>query len=71
MYFTSKVNLYITGLGGDFWKYLIGEFIFRVTIKIHYSFIVCRIPFSQEDKLLLSFTEQYFIVNKLFRENWV
>ena len=42
-----KVNLYITVLGGDFWKYLNGEFVFNVTIKIHYSFNVCRIPFSQ------------------------
>ena len=66
-----KVNLYNTVLGGDFWKYLNGEFVFHVTIKIHYSFIVCRIPFSQEDKLLQSYTEQYFIVNKLFWENWV
>ena len=32
---------------------------------------MCRIQFSQEDKLLQSFTEQYFIVNKLFWENWV
>ena len=35
--------------GGNFWKYLNGEFFFHVTIKIQYSFIVCRIPFSQED----------------------
>ena len=68
MYFTSKakVNLYITVLGVDFVKYLNGEFVFHETIKIHYYFIVCRIPFPQEDKLLQSFTEQYFIVNKLF-----
>ena len=33
--------------------------------------IVCRIPFSQDNVHLQSFTEQYFIVNKLFRENWV
>ena len=57
--------------GGDFWKYLNGEFVFHVTIKIHYSFIVCRISFSQEDVHLQSFTEQYFIVNELFWENWV
>ena len=60
----SKVNLYITVLGGDFWKYLNGEFVFYVTIKIHYSFNVCRITFSQEDVHLQSFTEQYLIVNK-------
>ena len=66
-----KVNLYITELGGDFWKYLDGEFVFHATIKIHNSFIVCRISFSQEDVNLQSYTEQYFIVNKLFWENWV
>ena len=54
-----KINLYNTVLGGDFWKYLNGEFIFHVSIKIHYSFIVFRIPFSREEKLLQSFTEQY------------
>ena len=53
-------------LGGDFEKYLNWEFVSYVTIKIHYSFIVCKIPFSQEDKLLQAFTEQYFIVNELF-----
>ena len=62
-----KVNLYITVLGGD----LNGEFVFHVTIKIHYSFIVYRITFSQEDVHLQSFTEKYFIINKLFLENWV
>ena len=66
-----KVNLYIKVLGGDFWKYLNGEFVFHVTIKIHNFSIVCRIPFSQEDVNLQSYTEQYFIVNKLFWENWV
>ena len=49
-------------LGGD----LNGEFVFPVTIKIHYSFIVCRIPFSQEDVLLQSLTEQYFIAYLMF-----
>ena len=63
----SKVNQYIT----VFLEIFRWRFVFHVTIKIHYSFIVCRIPFSQEDKLLQSFTEQYFIVNKLFWENWV
>ena len=66
-----KVNLYITVIGGNFWKYLNGEFVFHVTIKIHYYFIVCRIPFLQEDVHLQSFTEQYFISNKLFYEKWV
>ena len=62
----------MTVLGGDFWKYLIiREFVFHLTIKIHYTFIVCRIPFSQEDVIWQSFTEQYFIVYKLFWENWV
>ena len=64
----QKVNPYNKVLGGDFWKYMYlnGEFVFHETIKIHNSFIVCRIPFSQENKLLQSFTVQYFIVNKLF-----
>ena len=32
MYFIlPMVNLYITVLGGDFWKYLNGEFVFHVT----------------------------------------
>ena len=53
------------------WKHLNEEFVFHVTINIHYSFILCRIPFSQEDVYLQSFTEQYFIVNELFGENWV
>ena len=66
-----KVNLYITVLGGDFWKYLNGEFDFHATIKILYSFIVCRIPFLQGDVHLQAFTKQYFIANKLFWENWV
>ena len=66
-----KVNLYITVLGGDFWKYLNGEFFFHLTIEIHSSFIVCRITLLQEDVLLQSFTEQYFIVNKRFWDNWV
>ena len=74
MYFTFKgqsVN-FSTGGGGDFfWKYLKGEFVFYITVKIHDSFIVCRITFSQEDAHLQSFTEQYFIVNKRFWENWV
>ena len=46
-----QVNLYITALGGDFWKYLNGEFAVNVTIKIHFSFIVWKITFSQEDAL--------------------
>ena len=66
-----KVNLNITVPVGDLWKCLNGAFVFHVTIKVHYFYIVCRIPFSQEDKLLQSFTEQYFIFNKLFGENWV
>ena len=54
-----KVNLYITVLRGDFWKYLYGEFVFHVTIQIRYSFIVCRILFLQEDVHLQSFTEHF------------
>ena len=51
MYFTSKGQsvYYVTVIGGVFRKYLNGEFVFHVSIKIHYSFIVCRITFSQED----------------------
>ena len=64
-----QVNLYITALGGDFWKHLNGEFAVNVTIKIHFSFIVWKITFSQEDALLQSFTKKYFIVNKRFWEN--
>jgi len=71
MYFTSKDQSVYYSTQGDFWKYLNGEFVFHVTIEIHYTFIVCRITFSQEDVLLQSFTEQYFIDNKLFWENWV
>ena len=63
--------VYMTVLGGDFWKYLNREFVFHVTIKIYYFFIVCRIPFSREDVLLQSFIEQSFIVNERFWENWV
>ena len=67
----AMYTLYITVLGGDFWKYLNGEFFFHLTIEILSSFIVCRITLLQEDVLLQSFTEQYFIFNKLFYENWV
>ena len=63
MYFTSKGQSVYYSTRGDFWKYLNGDFVFHVSIKIHYSCIVRRITFSQEDVLLQSFTEQYFIVN--------
>ena len=71
MYFTSKrQSLYYSTRGG-FLKIFKWRFVFHVTIKIHYFFIVCRITFSQEDIQLQSFTEQYFIVNKWFWENRV
>ena len=57
MYFQRSICTLL--LGGDILKYLNGEFVFHVTIKIHYFFIMCRITFSQEDVLLQSLTEQY------------
>ena len=60
MYFTSKgQSVYYSTRGVISWKYLNGKFVFHLTIKIHYSFIVCRIPFSLEDVHLQSFIEQY------------
>ena len=54
MYFPYKGQSVYYSTRGDFWKYLNGEFVVIATIKIHYSFIVCRITFSQEDVLLYS-----------------
>ena len=48
MYFNFKGQSVYTVLGCDFWKYLNGEFVFHETIKIHYSFIMCRIQFYRK-----------------------
>ena len=72
MYFTSKGQSVHYRTRGWFLKIFRWRICFPCNYyKVHNSFIVCRIPFSQEYKLLQSFTEQYFIVNKLFWENWV
>ena len=72
MYSTSTWSICILHyLGVIFKNILLGEFFLHLTIEIHYTFIVCRITFSQKDVILQSFTEQYFIVNKRFWENWV
>ena len=60
---------HITVLGDEFWKYLKGEFVFYITVKIHDSFIVCRITFSQEDAHLQSFTEQQNLPIHLYFES--
>ena len=65
MSFASKGQSVYYSTQGWFLKIFKCIFAVNVTIKIHYSFIVWRIKFSQEDVLLQSFTEQYFIVNKL------
>jgi len=40
MYSTFKGQSVFTVLGGDSWKYLNGEFISHLIIKIHYTIIV-------------------------------
>ena len=62
-----KVNLYSTVLGDDFWKYLNGEFVFYVTIKIHYLLLYRMQDYIFTGRRTFTFfTEQYFIVNKRF-----
>ena len=71
MYFTSKDQSVYYSNRGWFLKILKWRICFQWTIQIQYSFIVCRITFWQEELLLQSSTEQYFIVNKLFWVIWV
>jgi len=71
IYSTFKGQSVYYSTRGDFWKYLNREFIFHLTIKIHNTFIVCRITFFTGGLILSkSFIKQYFIVNKRFWENW-